>query len=380
MFVTAAAARSLQACRVLAVVLAGHVLAACSSGTSPQAPAPAAVVNVYNWSNYVDPAMLERFTAETGIEVNYDTFDSAEAMEGKLAAGRSGYDVVVASTGSFPRQVRAGVYRPLERTRLTNFGNLDPALMARLAVADPRSTYSVPYHWGTFGLAYDAGEIAARLPDAPVDGLALLFDPEVSRRLADCGIALVDSPIDVIGAALLYLGRDPNSERAEDLAAAERVLAAIRPYVRSINTENVVTQLANGEVCLALTWSGNALLARTRAREARTGADVRYVVPREGALMFFDLLAVPADAPNPDNAHRLIDFLLRADVAAELSSKLQYPNANAASWPLLDPAVRDDPTVYPTAAVQAKLVLDREDSPEFLRLVSRAWTRFRTGT
>lgn len=366
--------------RSLATLFAALVLAACGDGQQPPATSAPATVNVYNWPDYIDPAVLAQFSAETGVKVNYDTFDSAEAQEAKLAAGRTGFDVVVVTASTVERQLRAGTYRPLDRTRLTHLGNLDPDLVARLGAADPGNAHSVPYHWGTAGIGYDAKQVLARMPDAPVDSFALLFDPAVARRFQDCGIVLVDAPMDVVGSVLLYLGKDPNSENADDLAAVERVLMGIRPYVRYVNTPPIIADLASGEACMALTWSGDALRARTRAREAATGVDVRYAVPREGAVMFSDLLMVPADAPNPDNAHRLIDFLMRADVAAQLGSTLQYANANAASWPLYDPALRADPAIFPGPELRARLVVDREESREFRRLVTRMWTRFKTGT
>jgi putrescine transport system substrate-binding protein len=353
----------------------GSSSSAAGTPATPEEP----VVNVYNWPDYVDRSVVERFSRETGLKVNYDTFDSAEAMEAKLSVGHTNYDVVVPSAAALQRQLKAGYYRALDRALLTHYGNLDAGLLQRIAVADPGNTRTVPYHWGTVGVGYDAKQILARMPGAPVDSAALIFDPQVARRFADCGIVFIDSPMDVIGTVLLYLGKDPNSESAADLAAAERVLMSIRPYVRYINTPPVIGDLASGDACLALTWSGDALRARARARDAGSRADVHYMLPREGGVMTFDLLAIPTDAPHPTNAHRFIDFLMRADVAAQLGATLQYANANAASWPLYPAALRDDPAVFPSAAVQARLVVDREESREFRRLATRVWTRFRTG-
>lgn len=375
---------------VAACLCAAAVLATVTACGGPPAPQPATattattateppVVNVYNWTDYVDPEVLKQFTKETGIAVNYDTFDSNEILETKMLAGRSGYDVVVVTSTFLETQLKAGVYRELDATQLPNLRNLDAALATKLTTPEGGLRRSVPYHYGITAIGYDAGKLLARLPDAPLDSFALVFDPAVVARFADCGFAIVDSPADVLGAALGWLGRDPNSERPEDLAEVERVLLAIRPYVRYIGTPQINADLVNGEICLALGWSGDVLRARRRAREAGRAADIRFVIPREGAVVFADTLAIPKDAPHPRNAHRLIDFLMRAEVAARLSEFLQYPNANAASWPLIAPAVRDDPMVFPPADAQARLVPDRVESPAFRRQLMRTWTRFKTG-
>jgi putrescine transport system substrate-binding protein len=378
------------AARVGAIALV-TIVAACGRAPAPQPATPTAtatatatttdapVVNVFNWADYIAPGLLAEFTRETGIRVNYDTFDSNEVLETKLLAGRSGYDVVVITATFMENQIKAGVYQPLDPARLPNRRNLDPALAATLAPAGTEGRYSVPYHWGTTVVGYDARRILERLPGAPLDSLALALDPAIVARFADCGFAVVDSPVDVLGVVLLWLGRDPNSERPEDLAAAADALMAIRPYVRYVNGAPIQADLANGEICIAIGFSGDLRRARRRSLEAGRGPDIRIPAPREGAVVFSDGLAILADAPHPDNAHRLIDFLLRADVAARLSEYLQYPNANAASWPLIAPAIRNDPTIYPPAAAQARLVADRVESAAFRRQLMRAWTRFRTG-
>ena len=272
------------------------------AGTSG-APAEAAVVNVYNWTDYIDPEVLARFSRETGIKVNYDTFVSNEILETKLLSGRSGYDVVVITATFMENQLRAGVYQPLDAAQLPNLRNLDPVLDAQFAPggaqvrASPR--YSVPYHWGVTAMGLDAKKILARMPEAPLESWSMLFDPAIVARFADCGVAFVDSPVDAVGAVLAWLGRDPNSETDEDLARAEKALLAIRPYVRYVNTAAYGGDLTNGEICLALGFSGEVLRARSRARESGLGADIRLSIPREGAVVFSDGLAIVADAPHP---------------------------------------------------------------------------------
>ena len=343
------------------------------------APTADRVVNVYNWSDYVDPAVLERFQAETGIKVRYDVFDSNEVLETKLLTGRSGYDVVVPSAYFLERQVKAGVFRPLDRARLPNLVNVDPEI-ARLAAAhDPGNEHSVVYMWGTTGIGYDAAKVAAIMPDAPVDSWSFVFDPKVIARFKDCGVSVLDDPTDMVATMLLWLGKDPNSENEADLELAQEKLLAIRPYVRTIHSSQYVDDLANGEVCVVVGYSGDVLQAAERAAEAGKTHKVAYTIPREGALTWFDTLAVPADAPHPDEALVLIDYLLRPDVAAANSNFVYYANANLASIPLLEAELRDDPSIYPSPDVKSRLRPNLAKSPEFTRELNRTWTRFTTG-
>jgi len=369
-------------------LFAAVAIAAC--GRAPQEPAassaapaaPAAeekLLNVYNWSDYIDPAVIERFTQETGIEVRYDVFDSNEVLETKLLTGNSGYDVVVPSAYFLERQIQAGVFRKLDRSKLPNLANLDPDLVQRAARHDPGSEHAVVYMWGTTGIGYDAAKVAKLMPGAPVDSWSLVFDPAVVSKFKDCGVSVLDDPTDMVGTVLLWLGKDPNSQSAEDLALAEEKLLAIRPYIRTIHSSQYIEDLANGEICIAVGYSGDMLQARDRAAEAGKPVDVRYSIPKEGALLWFDTLAIPADAKHPGNAHAFIDFLMRPDVAAANSDFVNYANANAAATPLVNEALRNDPAVYPTAEVKARLQPNLTKSEEFTRLLNRSWTRFMTG-
>jgi putrescine transport system substrate-binding protein len=337
------------------------------------------VVNVYNWSDYIDPTIVPAFEKEYGLKVNYDVFDSNEVLETKLLAGRTGYDVVVPSASFMQRQVQAGVFQKLDKSLLPNLKNLDPDISRRLEVNDPGNQYGVNYFWGTAGIGYNEQQIASAMPNAPVDSFAMLFDPDVVKNFQKCGVSILDSPVDGVGSALLYLGRNFNSESLDDLQAAEKVLLAIRPYVRYINSSKYIEDLANGDICLALGWSGDVGQARTRAMEAGKTFRVRYAVAKDGAGMFFDMLAIPADAPHPKNAHLFINYLLRPEVAAKNSSTMRYTSSNAAAYPLVDPAVYNDREVYPSEAQKAHMLPEASRSVAYTRELNRTWTRFKTG-
>ena len=337
------------------------------------------VLNVFNWSDYIDPSIVPGFEKEYGIKVNYDVFDSNEVLETKLLAGRTGYDVVVPSASFLQRQIAAGVFRKLDKSLLPNLKNLDPDITRRIEVYDPGTQYAVNYLWGTAGIGYNEAQIASAMPNAPVDSFAMLFDPNVVKNFEKCGVSILDSPVDGVGAALLYLGKNANSESMDDLQAAEKLLLAIRPYVRYINSSKYIEDLANGDICLALGWSGDVGQARARATEAGKTFRIRYNIAKEGAIMFFDMLAIPADAPHPNNAHLFINYLLRAEVAAKNSSSMDFTSSNAAAYSLVDPVVYNDPEVYPTAAQKAHMFTDISHSLAYTRELNRTWTRFKTG-
>ena len=341
-------------------------------------PAP---LNVFNWADYIDPAALERFQAATGIRIRYDVYDSLETLEARLSAGRSGYDVVVpTSEPSFARLVRAGALRPLDTTLLPNLAQLDAGLMARVAPVDPGNRHGVIYLWGTVGLGLREDRIAALAPDAPRDSWQLLLDPAHARRLAPCGIAVMDSATDVLPSILRALGRAPDSAAPADLAAAEAALHAIRPHLRSIpNAASLVDALANGELCLALTYSGDVIQAAARAREAGRPWAISYAAPREGVQLWFDMLAIPVDAPNPAAAHAFINFLLEPATMAGISNLVRYPNAVPAARALMRLEVAQDPSVYPAAAALAGAFLPGTPAPAVERARARAWARFRAG-
>ncbi len=357
--------------------------AADAGAQAPSAAAPASseekVVNVYNWSDYIDPKMLEQFTAETGIKVNYDVFDSNEVLETKLLAGNTGYDVVVPSASFLERQIKAGVFRKLDRTKLSNWDNLDGEVLQRVALHDPGNEHAVNHMWGTDGIGYNEGKVKKIDPNAPVDSWSLVLDPKWAAKFKDCGISVLDAPSEMVGIALAYLGKDPNSQSEADLKLAEDLLMKIRPSIRMIHSSQYIDALANGEICVAVGWSGDMLQARDRAAEAGQGNVIRYTIPKEGTIIWFDMYAVPADAPHPDNAHTFINFMMRPDVAAANSNFINYANGNAKSFELIDESVRTDPGVYPSAEVKAKLFPDLAETAEFTRLLNRTWTRFTTG-
>jgi putrescine transport system substrate-binding protein len=336
------------------------------------------ILNIYSGMDYIAPDTVADFEKETGIKVRYDTFDNNEVLETKLLTGHTNYDIVVPTENYFDRQLRAGVYRKLDKDAIPNLKNADPEIMRRMTVHDPGNLYAVPYMWSTTGLGYDVDKIRARLGADVPDGWGLLFDPRNAEKLKDCGIAIVDSPLEVFESAIIFLGHDPNRRDPQDVAAASEVLRKIRPFVNRIEPD-LIPPLAGGEICLALAWSGDVEAARNRAKEASTAANVAYLIPREGALMTLDMIGIPADAPHPKNAEIWMNYLLRPDVTAKITNYIKYPNGNAASLSLVDPAIRSDASVYPDAATRARLVTHTAASLEYSRLVTREWTRFRTG-
>ena len=377
---------------VLGAICLGVLLAGCGGGAKPPAAqeggkdsagAPEAggdkVVNVYNWSDYIDPTVLADFTKKTGIKVNYDVFDSNQVLETKMLTGHTNYDVVVPSAPFLQRQITAGVFQKLDKSQLPNLKNLDPDMMKRIAVYDPDNEHSVPYMWVTSGPGYNVAKIKERMPDAPVDSLRMVFDPAVVAKFKDCGVSVLDEPTEVVSIVLVYLGKDPKSNSQEDLQAAEKVLVSIRPYLRYIHSSRYIDDLANGETCLALGWSGDIKQARDRAREAGKGIEIDYRIPKDGTVMNFDMLAVPADAPHPQNALAFINFLLEPEVAAKNSNLVKYANVNTASTSLLADAVKGDPNIYPPPDLLAKLVPEPPRPQEYNRLMTRTWTRFKTG-
>ncbi len=361
------------------------VLASLAAGCSrPAAHVPAAaanekVLNVYNWSDYIQPSIIKDFEAQTGIHVNYDVFDSNEILETKLLTGHTNYDVVVPSAAFMERQLQADIYQKLDKSLLPNLKNLDPGIQAALAIYDPGNQYAVDYMWITSGVGYNAAALQARMPDAPVESWRMIFDPAVISKFADCGVSILDAPSEVVATALLYIGKNPNSDSPADLKAAEQVLKAVRPYIRYVDSSRYIDNLANGEICLAMGWSGDIKQAHDRALEANKGIDLKYSIPREGAIVNLDVLVIPADAPHAKNAHLFIDYLLRPDVAAQNSNLIKYANAVAVDLQPLDPAVRNDQGVFPPPDVRARLVPERARPPDYQRLLTRAWTRFKTG-
>ncbi len=351
----------------LLLLLAGHA-----------ALAQERVVNVYNWSDYIDPKVLERFTAETGVKVQYDVYDSLETLEGKLLAGKSGYDVVVPTAEpTFSRLIAAKALQPLDRGKIPNWSNLDPTLMQRVQVSDPGNRFGVIYLWGTVGLGEIPEQIKALDPDAPVDSWDLLLKPEHAKKLAACGISVMDSAIDTIPTVLKYLGHSAESTDAKDLADVEHTLMAIRPYIRTFASGGAIEALAGGQTCLAMTYSGDVIQAAVRAKEAGQ-KEVRYVAPKEFTALTFDMLAVPADAPHPNEAMQFINFLLQPDIMAAITNQVHYPNAVPASRDMIVPAVRNDPNVFPDTA-SPRFFTVRAIPQAADRARTRMWARFKAG-
>jgi putrescine transport system substrate-binding protein len=356
-------------------------LASCGRSGSPSQPSAAAeekIVNIYNWYDYIKPEVLQKFQAQYGVQVRYNTFDSNNTLEAKLLAGHSGYDVAFPSGAYLERMISAGVFRPLDKSRLPNLKNMDPTIMQRLAAHDPGNAHAVVYAWGITGIAYDDAKVRARLPQAPVDSWSLLFDPKIAARLADCGIGLYEAPNIIVPSVLAWLGEPPNSEDAGKLERAQNALLAVRPYIRKVSSGSLVDDLATGELCVIIASNGDAMQAQERTRIAGNGEQVRYSIPREGAVMWFDVAAVLADAPHPGNAHRFIDFLMDPAIAAENSNAIHFPNGNAASQPLTAPELTNT-AIFPKQELASRLIPERAKSEEYVRLRTRIWTRFRTG-
>src|SRR5215469_2506637 len=345
------------------------------------ARAEAPELHVYNWSDYIAPDTIPNFTKKTGIAVTYDVYDGNEVLEAKLLAGNSGYDVVVPTAMPYmARQIKAGAYRALDKAKLPNWKNLDPAILALVADADPGNAYGVPYMWGVTGIGYNPALVAKALGnDAARDTLALLFDPANAKKLAACGISLLDTPAEVFPAAFSYLGIDPKSRDPADLDKAVAMLQKIRPYVRKFHSSQYINDLANGDICIALGYSGDVVQARNRAAEAKNGVEIAFRVPREGALMAVDMMGIPKDAPHPENALAYMNYILRAEVAAAITNAVSYPNPNAAATPLVKPEIRDDPGVYPPEAVRRVFHGDVPATRDYERARTRGWNLVKAG-
>ncbi|MDR6659900.1 putrescine transport system substrate-binding protein [Tardiphaga robiniae] len=338
------------------------------------------VVNFYNWSNYMAPGVLEAFTRETGIKVVYDTFDANETLETRLLAGKSGYDVVVPTAYFLQRQITAKVFQKLDKAKLPNLANAWPEVTKRLAIYDPGNQFAANYMWGTTGIGYNVKQVAKILgPDAKIDSWDVVFKPENLAKFKECGVHMLDSADDILPAALNALGLDPNSTKQPDLEKAADLVGKIRGNVRKFHSSEYLSALATGEICLVVGWSGDIIQARARAEEAKNGVEIGYAVPKEGAQMFFDNLAIPADAKNVDEAYVLINYLYRPDVAAKNSDFLGYANGNLASQKLIDPKILNDKTIYPDEAMLQKLFVITARDPGTQRVINRLWTKVKTG-
>jgi len=366
--------------RTLSLGIATLLLAACGGGGDGAGGADAKVLNVYNYSDYIAEDTIPNFEKQTGIKVTYDVYDSDEIVETKLLAGSSGYDIVVPTLNFFGRQVQAGVFLPLDKSKIPNLANLDPKVMERIASQDPENRYGVPYMMGTTGIGYNVDKLTAAFGSTEIaSSWDLIFKPENIAKMKGCGVTLLDTPSDIIPIALHYLGEDPHSADPAALQRAADLIKSIRPYVQNFHSSQFVGSLANGNTCLVVGWSGDIIQARDRAEEAGNGVNVAYSIPKEGAPQWFDMLAIPADAKHPDNAYAFINYLLEPKVAAANTDFIQYANPVREATPLVDAAIRDDATIYPPAEVADKLFTYAINSPETDKLYTRLWTEIKTG-
>jgi putrescine transport system substrate-binding protein len=347
-----------------------------------RASAPAAqdqVLNIYNWADYIGHSTIADFERQTHIKVVYGLYDSNQTLEAKMLAGQSGYDIVSTTTAFYSRQIKAGAYLPLDRSKLTNWKNLDPAVLAVQAQADPGNRFAVPYLHAMNGLVYNVDMVKARMPDAPTDSLAMIFDPKVISRFADCGVTFLDSPEDVIQLALAYLHRDPNSRAVDDLHAAENLVMAVRPYIRTFDSNDYWHQLASKEACVSIAWSSDYSVAQARAIEDGTGAHLAFILPKEGSNITYNALLIPASAPHSEAAHKFLNFILEPKVIADITNDIHYGNDNLAARPFVHKEIVNDPAIYPPPALRARLYLPAELGPDYDRLRTRVWTHIKTG-
>jgi putrescine transport system substrate-binding protein len=358
--------------RALAVTVAITIAAAAAHSQQR-------VVNVYNWSDYVDPAVIAGFSKDTGIKVRYDTFDSNDTLETKLLAGKSGYDVVVPTAYFLERQIKAGIFQKLDKAKLPNLVNMWPEIEQRLARYDPGNQYAVNYMWGTIGIGYDLRKARAALGTDNIDSWDIVFKPENLAKFRDCGVQMLDSSDDMLPAALNYLGLDPNSTADADLQKAAEVMTKVRPFVRKFHSQEYINALASGEICLAVGFSGDVKQAEKRAEQAKNGVTLIYVIPKEGAQLWFDNLAIPRDSKNVAEAYEFINYLQRPEVAARNTNLLSYANGNLASQKFIDKSILEDKTIYPDEATMKRLYTINARDPKTERLMNRLWTRVKTG-
>ena len=368
--------------RLLLTLISAMLVTACSQQRGPPdggPPTEEKLLNLYIWSDYLAPDTISNFEKKTGIQVEVSNYGSNEELEAKLSSGHSGYDIVVPSAPFLERQLKAGLYLALDKSKLPNLKNMDPEIQRRLAQHDPQNAHAVLHMWGTGGIGYNVDKVKAAMPNAPLDSWSLIFDPGVVKNFQKCGITVTDSASEMYAMVLIALGKDANSQKPEDLAAATDALLRLRPFVRYVDTQRMISDLANGEVCLAVGYSGDILQAASRAKENGTGQKVAYSIPKEGTIMWFDSYAIPADAPHPGNAHRFINYMLQPEVIAAVTNIVHYPNGNSAARQFVSKEILEDPSIYPPPEVMAKLVPVLAVSEESTRLMTRGWQKFTTG-
>jgi putrescine transport system substrate-binding protein len=373
-------------CRAPSLLITATLVVGCSGPNSGDheaqrvaAESDDKVVNLLIWPDDIAPDTLTSFKKQTGVTVHVSYFDSPEALESRMLIGSSGFDVVVPTAAFIQRQIRSGAYLTLDKTQLPNLANLDPALMSRVALNDPGNAHGIVYTWGTFGIGINRAMVSKALPTVPANSWRLIFDPALASKVARCGINLMDDPVGVARVALISLGRNPNEPTSKDLADVEQMLARIRPFIRNIDTSSQIQALANGDLCVALAYNGNVIQANRRAKEAKNGIDIDYLIPQEGTLLWFDLMTVPKDAPHLANAYLFLNYLMDPPVIAHVSNVIGFANANKAATPLLDASIATDSAIYPKADQQRGLVTQVEPSPELARAFTRLWQKFKTG-
>jgi putrescine transport system substrate-binding protein len=363
--------------------VAALVLNACGGGKSGGGAAAdsgsSKVLNLYIWSDYLAPNTLSDFEKQTGIKIHVAYYDTNETLETKLLAGSSGYDIVVPTASYFERLIKAGAFTALDKSRLPNLKHMDTELMQKVKQNDPDNGHGVIYLWGTNGIGYNEKMVKALMPDAPLDSWRMVFDPEVASKLSKCGISVLDSPAEMLRAVYSYMGKDPNSQSADDLVQAEAIMTKIRPYISSINSSGYIEALANGDICVAVAYNGDVMQSRDRAKEANKGIEIKYALPKEGSIIWFDMLAIPKEAPNLESAYAFMNYMMTPQVIADVSNFKRYADANAAAQPLVLPAVKDDAAIYPTPAQREHLTLQSADSAEQTRAITRIWQKFKTG-
>jgi putrescine transport system substrate-binding protein len=365
---------SFRLLRPLAVAMAAAFSLGAAGG------AAAEEIRIYNWSDYIDDQILKDFTAETGINVVYDTFDTNELLETKLLTGSTGYDIVVPTATFLSRQIKAGVFQKLDKSKLPNLKNMWPEIQERVAVYDPANEYSVTYMWGTTGIGYNVDKVKAALPNAPVNSWGLVYDPANAEKLASCGIMVLDSAEDVLPSVMNYVGVTPDFKNTADVEKAGEQLDKVRPHIRKFHSDEWKNALADGDICAAVGYSGDVFQVATRAEEAGKGVKIQYVIPKEGAQLWFDQFAVPADAPNPDGAHKFLDYMMRPEVIAKATNYVAYANANLASQQFVDKEILDNPAIYPDAETLKRLyTVSTVEDPRLQRVITRTWTRAKTG-
>lgn len=356
------------------------LLILCVLAVSIVAPTYAQELNIYSWSNAIHSRLIDEFTAETGIKVNVDPYESGDLMEVKMLTGDSGYDLVFVTASPYlERQAKLGVYQPVDRSKLKNYDLLNSDIMRNLAVADPGNKYSIPFIWGTTGFGVNKTRVLKLFPDAPLDSFAMFFDPEVVSKISPCGVVLIDSPIEVFPAVLSYLGLDPNSSNLDDLQKATEVLMKIKPYISKFQPVVTPRELVSGEACLVQGWSGDVVHAENIIANSGSKEVVEYYIAKEGGFIWIDTMAIPADASNPELAYKFIDFILRPENIAQVTNEFMAANAVPDSKPYLDQDVRDNTSIYPSLETIERLDVDIIHSPQYERRRFREWTRVRTG-